>query len=213
MVEQLRKPGVRIALVVVVNLLVALAVLPTPRDTANAQPEAQAVLTGETLKPRPVPRCRLNIKPFVPTTISVEGVTKGSPVLALQRDARGVPGVAPVSDKVSFAWDAPGSKPGDKLGNVHLNTHTWPDGTAMGNKLLRDLDVGDEIVLRNGKQRLCYEVTERLETPVEDAPVERIYDTESPSQIVLIVCSGVRRGPGDWANRTIWFAKPVRSVN
>jgi hypothetical protein len=24
-----------------------------------------------------------------------------------------------------------------------------------------------------------------------------------------MVCSGVRRGPGDWAERTVWFASPV----
>jgi hypothetical protein len=51
-------------------------------------------------------------------------------------------------------------------------------------------------------------VTERTEVPFA-APGGRVYDTEGPPQAVIIVCSGVRTGPGHWTQRTLWFARPV----
>ena len=55
------------------------------------------------------------------------------------RDAAGIPGVPPLSSagKTVFAWDREqGIRPGDRRGNVLLNAHTWPDGSALGNRLL-----------------------------------------------------------------------------
>lgn len=149
---------------------------------------------------------------FVPVSISVEHVTRHATVLALPRDSRGVPGVPPVSTtgKNQFAFDAPGIMPGEPAGNVLMNAHTWPDGTAMGNRLLQSWQEGDQLVLRGpGKQFLCYEVTERLEVPVHDAPLERVYATSGPPQLVMIVCSGTRLGPGNWSHRMLWFASPI----
>ncbi len=151
-------------------------------------------------------------RPFVPTSISVQGVTKSAKVLALARDSRGVPGVPPIStvSKLDFAFDVPGIHPGEASGNVLMNAHTWPDGTAMGNHLLRSLQEGDRLTL-HGKPGVgvCYEVNDRVEYGVYDAPLERVYDTDGPPQVVIIVCSGTRLGPGDWTHRTIWFASPI----
>ena len=139
----------------------------------------------------------------------MDGVTTGAPVLAMPRDAQGIPGVPPVSSKETFAWDEPGIMPGEPRGNALLNAHTWPDGSAMGNRLLADLGEGDRLVLwgDNG-ERLCYRVTDRIEVPEDDAPLERVYDFTGPPQVVLIVCSGTRLGPGVWTHRTVWFASP-----
>jgi len=146
---------------------------------------------------------------FVPTNISVTGITQ--PVLGLPRDENDVPGVPPLSnaDKQVFAWDEPGVKPGAKKGNVLLNTHTWPDGSAMGNRLLRDLQEGDRLVLTGSDSRICYEVTDRVEVSIENPPLDRVYDDDGPPQAVIIVCSGTRLGPGEWTHRTLWFASPV----
>jgi hypothetical protein len=151
-------------------------------------------------------------RPFVPTRISVAHVTSGSPVLALPRDEANVPGVPPLTEagKEEFAWDAPGIKPGAARGNVVLNAHTWPDGSAMGNRLLARLHAHDRFVLRGHRgSRLCYRVTDRIEVSIKNPPLDRVYDATGRPQAVIIVCSGERTGPGEWSRRTIWFASPI----
>ncbi|HET7735791.1 MAG TPA: sortase [Nocardioidaceae bacterium] len=155
----------------------------------------------------PTPTCSTAKEPFVPTSIDLTGLAL--PVLALGRDERNVPGVPSLADKFVVAWDAPGIQPGADKGNVLLNTHTWPDGSALGNRLLAKLQEGDRFVLENDGLRLCYRVTERTEVSVENPPLKRVYDREGPPQAVMIVCSGTRLGPGNWTHRTLWFAEPV----
>lgn len=168
-----------------------------------APAEVQAGVTVE----RATPACA-TAAPFVPSQIAVPGVVGRAEVRALPRDADHVPGVPPVSQKHAFAWDRPGIRPGEPRGNVLMNVHTWPDGSATGNALLRELHVGDRIDLFGEGRRLCYEVTERIEVHVDDG-YPPYYDTEGPHQLAVVVCSGVRRGPGDWSHRTIWFARPM----
>lgn len=149
--------------------------------------------------------------PFKPTRITVPGIVKNARVLALPRDGNNVPSVPPVSNagKREFAWDRPpGLKPGSPKGNVLLNAHTWPDGSALGNMFLADLKKGDRIIVRGDEATLCYAVTRRVEVPAHDDFPE-YYEREGPPQLALIVCSGRRLGPGNWTHRTIWFASPV----
>jgi hypothetical protein len=197
-------------------LLVVLAVLALGACGSNDTPDAtppEPTTAAQQVAPTPTlagEECsRRADRPFVPTSIAVIGVTQ--PVLGLPRDADNIPGVPSLTsaDKLVFAWDKPGVKPGAKQGNVLLNTHTWPDGSAMGNRLLRDLDEGERFVLEGAGSRLCYRVTERVEVSIENPPVERVYDTEGAPQAVIIVCSGTRLGPGEWTHRTLWFASPV----
>jgi len=147
-------------------------------------------------------------RPFTPEQITVVGVVEGADVIGVPRDSRGVTGVLPESDKVDFAWDLGGTRPGSRRGNVLLNTHTWPDGSALGNALLADLDVGDRIVVHGQDSRLCYRVNLRIEVPVEHgyAPY---YDAGGPPRVAIIVCSGTRSSAGEWSHRTIWFARPI----
>jgi len=177
---------------------------------------AQAVLAGTTLHARSV--CDGGAtSAFTPRQITVQDVVRRAPVLALARDGNNVPGVPPLSEagKHEFAWDRPpGILPGSAQGNVLLNAHTWPwtSAPALGNLMLQRLHVGDRIVLfgmANGEPaHLCYEVTKRVSIQAEQRYPE-YWVTDGPPQVAIMVCSGVRRGPGDWAERTVWFASPV----
>ncbi len=117
-----------------------------PGDAATVP--APAVLADPTTTSAPAPSASTSAPPrtcatvarhFKPQTISVPGVTKRASVVTPPRDERGVPGTPPLTTrgKSVFAWDREqGIRPGDPAGNVLLNAHTWPDGTALGNRLL-----------------------------------------------------------------------------
>lgn len=197
---------------VVAGAVVLLAVPGEGRDarTVAGTPTAFRAEPATSLSPTPTTSCAEVSDAFAPRTIAVAGVTRGATVVAPPRDAAGVPGAPPLTaaGKHVFAWDrAQGIRPGDPAGNVLLNAHTWPDGSALGNQLLAGLHTGDRIVVRGAAARLCYRVTERVEVPAESG-LDRYYDTEGPPQLALVVCSGRRLGPGAWENRTVWFASP-----
>jgi hypothetical protein len=145
-------------------------------------------------------------------------VTSNATVLALPRDSANVPQAPPISDvgKTEFAWSIPPDPmPGEAKGNVLLNAHTWPDGTALGNKLLDGLQVGGRIVVHGTSadgqpQTQCYQVTKRDVIVASDGSFE-YYERNGPSQLALIVCSPPRLGPGNWLHRTIWYAAPLAS--
>jgi hypothetical protein len=173
---------------------------------------AQAVAPDATLAARPA--CDRVTHGFAPTEISVPGATRGASVITPPRDANGIPGVPPLTSagKSVFAWDRQqGTRPGDRAGNVLLNAHTWPDGSALGNRLLAALHVGDRLVVRGAAGRLCYRVTERVEVPA-DTRMYRYYARHGPPRLAILVCSGTRLGPGVWTKRTVWFASPVEGT-
>lgn len=205
--------------VLVAFLIVLVWVLLRPDGAVESAPAApvppagQAVLAGSSLTPKPC--YRPPDGPFVPKRITVPGVARDAEVLALPRDSAGVPQAPPISEaaKTQFAWDIPSSpKPGSAKGNVLLNAHTYPDGSAMGNKLLEGLQVGDKIIVhgvRKGKpQTLCYRVTKEQVIIASDGSWE-YYEADGPPQIAIIVCSPPRLGPGNWLKRTIWYASPM----
>lgn len=178
------------------------AVMPEPAETTSSTPTPAPAASPD--------RCAGQAsKGFVPTAISVDGVVRGAEVRDLPRDVNGVVGVPPVADKEVFAWDRGGVEPGSRKGHVLLNTHTWPDGSAMGNRLLEELQVGDGLTLSGAGEKACYEVSRRVEVREEDGyPGWSAQD--GPARVVIVVCSGERLGPGRWTHRTLWFATPVR---
>jgi hypothetical protein len=199
------------ALVVSTVMLVVTQREPEPAPVARDVPVATPTTTP-TPTAKPGPCDDPATEPFRPAKITFPGVARDVKVVPLPRDANNVPGVPPVSEagKREIAWDRPpGLKPGSPKGNVLINAHTWPDGSALGNKFLADLDEGDRIIVRGDSATLCYKVDRRIEVDASrDYPP--YYDTEGPPQIALLVCSGKRLGPGDWTHRTIWFASPVQ---
>lgn len=184
-----------------------------PRSSTTAGPgtPSQRVQPGTTLHPRPASACDTVTHGLPPEAITIAGVTRRASVITPPRDANGVPGVPPLTSagKSVFAWDrAQGTRPGDAEGNVLLNAHTWPDGSALGNRLLAGLHVGDRVVVLTRKARLCYRVTERVEVAA-DARMLRYYSLHGRPQLAILACSGRRLGPGLWEKRTVWFASPV----
>ena len=145
---------------------------------------------------------------FVPTRATVGRVGRNITVLAMSRYAGGVPKPPPLTStgKQAFAWDKYGPKPGSKRGNVRFNAHTYPDGSALGNRLLARLTVGRRIILYGNGVRLCYRVTRKVVTTPRR--LGGYYDTLGTPKLAIVVCSGTRLGPGNWTNRTIWYAKP-----
>ena len=210
------------AAVLVVGVVVALfALLRAPADVSpvrTARSNVSTVTTAptsQTSEPSttvaPSSSCDRVRHGFTPRTISVPGAARAAAVITPPRDASGIPGTPPLTEagKGMFAWDLQqGTRPGDPRGNVIVNTHTWPDGSALGNRLLAVLHRGDRLVVRGKGVRLCYQVTERIEVSA-DALLPRYYSQNGPPQLAILACSGKRLGPGIWTKRTVWFASPV----
>lgn len=178
--------------------------------TRGEDPQPAAIVATPVPTPTPVPTCSTADKHFVPTEVSIPGVDRTISVLALPREPNGLPGTPPLTTtgKLSMAFDLDnGIKPGDAKGNVLLNAHTYPDGSALGNKLLANLEKGDRIVVRGAIGHICYDVTKRIEVPA--GVYKPYFDKKGAPQIAIVVCSGQRLGPGVWTKRTIWFASPI----
>ncbi|HEY2832061.1 MAG TPA: class F sortase [Sporichthyaceae bacterium] len=190
----------------VVVPIVALAVV-----VVRSQGGSTAIAETPLPTPSPMPTCSTALGALLPTSVSIPGVNNKITVLPLPRDSHNVPGTPPLTNlgKTEMAFDlGSGIKPGDSSGNALLNAHTWPDGSALGNKLLAKLQKGDQIVVHGALGQVCYRVNDRVEVPADDNG-KRYFATSGQPQIALIVCSGKRIGPGDWTMRTIWYASPI----
>ena len=103
--------------------------------------------------------------------------------------------------------------PGNRQGHVLFNAHTWPwsDPIALGNAMLERFRVGHKVVVhgvRNGQPaHLCYRVVRQVEIR-SNQRYDSYYSRTGKPRLAFMVCSGTRRGPGDWDHRMIWFARP-----
>lgn len=178
---------------------------------ANRDDSTEPVAAAPDPAPAAAPTCSTATKAFIPTSVSIPGVGKKIPVLPLPADADGIPGTPPLTltGKNSIAFDlTSGIRPGSSKGNVLLNAHTFPDGSAMGNKLLKGLQEGDQLEVKGLLGKVCYKVTERTEVLASKGS-KRYYAKKGDPQVAIVVCSGERIGPGNWTKRTLWFASPV----
>ena len=168
---------------------------------------------GEGAQARVVPACSHAPTWFRPVRASIPVVSTRIRVLTVRRNADGSMGAPPLTDtgKRAIGWLRNSTPPGWHEGSVPLDAHTWPDGSALGNKLLRLLHVGDRLILfgANGEKQ-CYRINERHEYPRDQVPWQRFFRTTGPPQVGMIVCSGRRLGPGNWLKRTVWFGTPIR---
>ena len=215
--RQERLVYIPLAAALVAALVMSVVMVIAATQEAEPAPVARPVATATpTPTPSPSPTATSPCangatEPFKPTRVTISGVIRNAKVLALPRDSRNVPLVPPTAavGKTQVAWDRPpGIMPGSPKGNVLLNAHTWPDGSALGNKMLKRLDEGERIILRGDGAILCYEVDQRIEVRASRG-FPAYYDREGPPKVAFLVCSGKRLGPGEWTHRTIWFASPV----
>jgi hypothetical protein len=205
-----------VALGVVVAIPVAHADDPPPSGSIGPIPipplPIPPILTPPAPEPTPTkPTCSTAHQPFVPYEMNIEDVADGIPVIAVHR-VNGHPGTPPLTNQgkrqVAFDLDS-GTRPGDPSGNSLFNAHTYPDGSALGNRLLAALQRGDRIVVRGDTGRLCYKVTDRVEVSEYDTG-KRYYAQNGRPQLAIVACSGRRLGPEHWTKRTIWYASPVK---
>lgn len=179
---------------------------------AAAPPAVTSTVGAPAVSPARDECRRTATRPFTPHRIAIENVVDRAEVVGVARDSRGVTGVLPISNRTDVAWDLGGIRPGSRRGNVLLNTHAWPDGSALGNALLEGLGAGDRIVLHGSNgARSCYQVDRRVEVLASQG-YPPYYQTQGPPQVAIIVCSGTRSSDGEWSHRTIWFAGVVGRV-
>lgn len=157
--------------------------------------------------------CNTTRGAFVPTRAGISHVGRVK-VISVGENRDGSMGTPPLTDsgKKELAWYDRSAKPGSGRGGVATDAHTWPDGSALGNALLRSLHKGDTIVLvdATGQKRVCYRVTSRRQYPRAQTPMKAIVHGAGKGQMLsIVVCSGKRLGPGNWTDRTVWTAKVV----
>jgi hypothetical protein len=190
----------------------------TAAAAALAVALAGAVVPGASAAsavPAPQPRsaaCASPAAPFTPATAGIPAIGRSVGVVRVRRTASGAVGTPPVSKRGKWLMGLdPQVRPGDGEGTVIMVAHTWPDSSALGNALLRSLVVGDRLVLANGNgsATACYQVTQRRQYGATRIPRKKAFRWWGPEQLVIVVCSGKRLGPGRWTHRTLWFADPV----
>jgi hypothetical protein len=186
--------------------------MPAQVAAGGVETTTPAPTVSPTATAAPKPACPSTVPhPITPKRLFMQHVTKakGAPVIAPPR-VHGVPGVPPLTTfgKHAVAWDrAQRVKPGSTQGNVLMNAHVWPDGSAIGNKMLAKLHKGDRMVVFGKAHKLCYRVTDRVQVKPRQG-LKRYYSQIGKPKIAIVVCSGRRIAPGVWTMRTIWYARP-----
>lgn len=146
-----------------------------------------------------------------PVAARLSGLDATYDVVPVKRRPDGSIGSPPLSRKGKqlLGWD-PFTRPGEGSGSVIFDAHTWPDGSALGNALLEKMHPGQTIAVQGGDgQQVCYEITDRRSYPAGRVPRKKLFRHWGSEQLVVVVCSGKRLGPGAWSRRTIWRARPM----
>jgi hypothetical protein len=186
----------------------ASAQVPSGEPTLSSARTASSVAApASTVEPSAT--CPTRSRRFAPTRITMAGVIRNATIVTPPR-VNGVPGAPPLTSagKWQVAMDRKWPiRPGDPYGIFILNAHVWPDGSALGNKMLSKLGVGDRIVVKNPDRKLCYRVVKKVQVSPREA-LRRYYKVDGPPRLAIVVCSGTRLAPGVWSKRTIWYAAP-----
>ena len=99
-----------------------------------------------------------------------------------------------------------------KSGHVLMNGHVWPDGSAIGNHFNATARRGKVIKVSGAKGQVqCYRLKKRIIRSPSRHFAKRYYGSvNSRPRLAILTCTGIRRGPGDWSHRSVWFAKPIK---
>lgn len=154
--------------------------------------------------------CQRPARGFVPIEATLPALGRTVRVIQVSRTRGNAVGGGPLTERGKWlmAMD-PHTRPGSGRGTVILSGHAWPDGTALGNAMVRYLQVGHGVQMLGKKgQRACYRIVERTSYPANRVPRKKAFRPRGPEQLVIVTCSGRRLGPGHWTRRTIWYAVP-----
>lgn len=190
--------------------LVGLALL-TTQVVATGVGSAAPAPASSAARTTDATACKRPAHGFVPSQAQIPAIGRTVQVIQVQRTSSGAVGAGPTTESGKWLMSMdPQTKPGSHKGSVLLSGHTWPDGSALGNAMLSNLQVGDGIVLvgKNGKQA-CYRINKRQSYPVDKVPTRKAFRQTGPEQVVIVACSGKRTSPGHWTRRTLWYATPL----
>jgi hypothetical protein len=201
-----------VALAVAVASVTSWVVVAADPGQPNRAYAMAAGTTTSTASPTATSRpCNVVPHSFRPRTITMPHITRHAKVVTPPRVAKRVPGAPPLTTagKEMFAYDLKqGIEPGDPHGHVLLNAHVWPDGSAVGNRMLAKLHKGDRVVVFGKYLKLCYRVVKRV-TVLASVGLPGYYRKTGPPRLAFVTCSGKRLGPGRWTKRTVWYAAPM----
>lgn len=128
-------------------------------------------------------------QPIVPVRLRIPAIGVNAPVEQVSQKADGTMGTPTTFGDV--AWYEPGSKPGAP-GNAVFAGHVDNALTTAGVfEHLGDLKAGDYVSVEDAQGKtLLYRVVSSQSYPASQAPLEQIFATAGPAQLVLITCTG-----------------------
>lgn len=155
-------------------------------------------------------KCTNTNRPITkPTRFVVSRMGVDVPMMNVGKDENGKPGAPPKSAAYAVAWYNRSSEVASKQGNVMLTAHTYRNGQALGNDLVKGLQPGDVIKIsdKSGAQA-CYTYTGKRKVDVKtyDAKSGWFYNPTGPAQLALMVCWDRNPATGDWDSRYIFYA-------
>ncbi len=192
------------------SVLVATMLVVTLAATVRASAEAAG--SGGTVASAPArkaAKCPSATHEFKPKQAAISKVGGWFRVSKVGRTRSGEMGTPPLnsSGKWTVGW-YPSRGPGTRAGAVPLNAHTWPNGSALGNSMLRKMRKGSVIWLQGDARAACYKVVKKATYPRNKAPLKKILGAWGKPRLTITVCSGKRLGARNWTHRTVWYAVP-----
>jgi sortase (surface protein transpeptidase) len=147
----------------------------------------------------------------VPLRLVIPAIGVDHPVVEVGRHPDGTMEIP--HDVHEIGWYGPlGIRPGDAGAAVlagHVDSRAQGPGAFFG---LRDLDVGDAIVVgtEDGEQR--WVVSGRNRYPKAELPIETVFAVEGAPRLVLITCGGrFDAGRRSYADNVVVHAEPLEA--
>ncbi|WP_226683116.1 class F sortase [Sutcliffiella horikoshii] len=127
-------------------------------------------------------------KGIIPTRLTIPAINVDASVKPYGLDESGA--MAVPEDGETVAWFEPGTKPGAK-GNAVLAAHVDDYTGPAIFFYLKDLEIGDEVIVEDGDQTLTFVVTGKEAYPYDQAPIRTIFGPTNNQQLNLITCTGL----------------------
>lgn len=145
----------------------------------------------------------------LPLRLAIPALGVDHPVVEVGRHPDGTMEIP--HDVHEIGWYGPlGIRPGDAGAAVlagHVDSRAQGRGAFFG---LRDIEVGDAIVVGtdDGEQR--WVVTGRTRYPKAELPIETVFAVEGPPRLVLITCGGeFDTGRRSYIDNVVVYAEPL----